>query len=61
MSELKEITLNKKFIKGKGSFKKIDNFKNIYSDDLIKNKSIKKLKPLLHAVTEQLEFLHLKF
>ena len=29
MSELKEITLNKKFVKGKGSFKKIDNFKNI--------------------------------
>ena len=41
MSELKEITLNKKFIKGKGSFKKIDNFKNIYSDDLIKKNKYK--------------------
>ena len=36
MSELKEITLNKKFIDGKGSLKKIDNFKNVYSNDLIK-------------------------
>ena len=43
MSELKDITLNKKFINGKGSFK-IDNFKNVYSNDLIKKiRSIKKL------------------
>ena len=42
MSELKEITLNKKFIKGKGSNKNIDNFKKVYSDDLIKKNRINK-------------------
>ena len=42
MSELKNITLNKKFIKGKGSAKKIENFKKIYSDDLVKKNKIKK-------------------
>ena len=48
MSELKEITLNKKFIKGKGSLKKIDNFKNVYSNDLIKkNKINKKIKAVV--------------
>jgi len=45
MNELKEITLNQKFIKGKGSEKKIDNFKQIYKDDLVqKNKITKKIK-----------------
>ena len=38
MNELKDITLNKKFIEGKGTSKKIDNFKKIYSEDLIKKK-----------------------
>ena len=48
MSELKEITLNKKFINGKGSLKIIDNFKNIYSNDLIKkNKINKKIKAVV--------------
>ena len=48
MSELKDITLNKKFITGKGSIKKIDNFKNIYSNDLIKrNKISKKIKAVV--------------
>ena len=42
MRELKDITLNKKFINGKGSIKKIDNFKNIYSNDLIKNNKVNK-------------------
>ncbi len=42
MKELKDITLNKKFIEGKGSVKKIENFKKIYSDDLIKKNIIKK-------------------
>ena len=42
MSELKDITLNKKFIKGKGSNKNIDNFKKVYSDDLIKKNRINK-------------------
>jgi phosphomannomutase/phosphoglucomutase len=61
MSELKDITLNKKFVNGKGSIKKIDNFKNVYSNDLIKKiRLIKRLKPLLLVVMEQQEFLHLK-
>ncbi len=48
MSELKEITLNKKFFEGKGSIKKIENFKNIYSNDLIeKNKISKKIKAVV--------------
>jgi len=48
MSELKDITLNKKFIKGKGSSKIIDNFKQIYSNDLIKkNKVNKKIKAVV--------------
>ena len=45
MSELKEITLNKKFKNGKGDVKKIDDFKNIYIQDLVqKNKISKKMK-----------------
>ena len=48
MSELKDITLNKKFITGEGSIKKIDNFKNIYANDLIKkNKVSKKIKAVV--------------
>jgi phosphomannomutase/phosphoglucomutase len=48
MSELKDITLNKKFVNGKGSIKKIDNFKNVYSNDLIKkNKISKKIKAIV--------------
>ena len=48
MKELKNITLNKKFVEGKGSIKKIENFKNIYSDDLIKkNKINKKIKAVV--------------
>ena len=48
MNELKEITLNKKFVEGKGSLKIIDNFKKIYSDDLIKkNKINKKIKAVV--------------
>jgi phosphomannomutase/phosphoglucomutase len=45
MNELKDITLNKKFISGMGGEKKIENFKKIYIDDLIsKNKINKKIK-----------------
>ncbi len=45
MSELKNLTLNKKFIKGKGFRKNIDDFKKIYILDLIKkNKINKKIK-----------------
>ena len=48
MSELKEITLNKKFKIGKGNLKNIDNFKNIYIKDLIsKNKVNKKIKAVV--------------
>ena len=48
MKELKDITLNKKFVEGKGSIKKIENFKNIYSEDLIKkNKINKKIKAIV--------------
>ena len=42
MSELKDITLNNKFKIGKGNLKKIDNFKKIYVQDLIKNNKINK-------------------
>ena len=42
MSELKNITLNKKFVEGKGSVKNIKNFKKIYSEDLIKKNKINK-------------------
>ena len=48
MSELKDITLNNKFKSGKGEFKKIDNFKYIYTQDLIKkNKIDKKIKAVV--------------
>jgi len=48
MKELKDITLNKKFVKGKGIVKKIENFKKIYSEDLIKkNKINKKIKAVV--------------
>ncbi len=48
MSELKDITLNNKFKSGTGSFKKIDNFKDIYMKDLIrKNKINKKIKAVV--------------
>ncbi len=45
MSELKSITLNNKFKKGNGKIKMIDNFKRVYTQDLIKkNKIDKKIK-----------------
>jgi phosphomannomutase / phosphoglucomutase len=48
MKELKDITLSKKFIEGKGSVKKIKDFKKIYSEDLIKkNKINKKIKAVV--------------
>ncbi len=42
MATLKDITLNKKFLNGKGSFKKVDGFKNVYIQDLIKKNKINK-------------------
>ena len=48
MKELKDITLNKKFIKGEGSEKQIKNFQEIYKQDLInKNKIQKKIKAVV--------------
>ena len=48
MKELKDITLNKKFISGKGNEKKIKDFKNIYIKELIsKNKIKKKIKAVV--------------
>ena len=48
MRELKDITLNNKFIEGKGNEKKIENFKKIYIQDLVqKNKINKKLKTVV--------------
>ncbi len=48
MKELKEITLNEKFSNGEGNEKKIENFQQIYKDDLINgNKINKKLKAVV--------------
>ena len=45
MEELKEITLNKKFLEGKGEEKKIENFAEVYKSSLIENNKIdRKLK-----------------
>ncbi len=48
MKELKEITLNEKFIKGEGIEKQIKDFDKIYKNDLIsKNKIKKKIKAVV--------------
>ena len=48
MKELKEITLNKKFIEGEGSEKQIKNFHEIYKHNLINNNMIgKKIKAVV--------------
>tara|TARA_B100000902_G_scaffold367197_1_gene389600 strand:+ start:40 stop:1494 length:1455 start_codon:yes stop_codon:yes gene_type:complete len=48
MTELKDITLNEKFIVGQGSEKEIKNFQKIYKKDLIdKNKINKKIKAVV--------------
>ena len=39
MNELKEIVLKNKFIKGKGSYKEIKGFKEVYINSLIKKKN----------------------
>ena len=44
MNELKKIVLEKKFIEGKGSYNKIKGFKDIYINDLKKNKIKSKIK-----------------
>ncbi len=48
MKELKEITLNNKFIEGIGSEKEVSNFQSIYKEDLInRNKINKKIKAVV--------------
>tara|TARA_B110001452_G_scaffold261926_1_gene261283 strand:+ start:91 stop:1545 length:1455 start_codon:yes stop_codon:yes gene_type:complete len=48
MKELKDITLNKKFTEGKGNEKQIEEFQQIYKNDLIdKNKINKKIKAVV--------------
>jgi phosphomannomutase/phosphoglucomutase len=48
MQSLKKIVLNKKFINGKGNIKKIDNFIEVYKNNLIqKNKINKKIKAVV--------------
>ena len=42
MKELKEITLSENFLVGKGNEKKIDNFQEVYKNDLIRNNKITK-------------------
>ncbi len=42
MKELKDITLNNKFIEGNGNEKEISNFQSVYKDDLINKNKIKK-------------------
>ena len=42
MKELKDITLNQRFIEGEGSEKEIKNFQKIYKDDLVKNNRLNK-------------------
>ena len=44
MSDLKDIVMNQKFIEGKGSYKKIKNFKEIYIQHLSKERVKKKIK-----------------
>ena len=48
MKELKDITLNNKFIEGQGNEKEISDFQSVYKDDLInKNKIQKKIKAVV--------------
>ena len=48
MKELKDITLNNKFIEGQGNEKEINDFQSVYKNDLInKNKIKKKIKAVV--------------
>ena len=47
MKELKDIVFKKKFIYGNGSYKKIENFKDIYISNLTKNKIKNKIKTVV--------------
>ena len=62
MKELKKITLNKNYLAGTGSVKKIEDFKEIYIKNLISNNRVtKKLKQLLHVGMVLQEYLHQKY
>ena len=47
MKELKEITLNQKFTEGSGSEKQINNFQEVYKNDLINKNKIQKIKAVV--------------
>ncbi len=47
MKNLKEIVLNKNFVEGKGNYKKIDGFKDIYIQHLSKKKINNKIKAIV--------------
>ena len=47
MKELKNIVFEKKFVNGKGSYKEINEFKDIYIGNLIKNKIKNKIKAVV--------------
>jgi len=47
MKELKRIVFEKKFVKGKGNHKKINDFKEVYIKSLLKNKIKKKIKAVV--------------
>ena len=49
MNELKNIVFEKKFFRGKGSYKKIKGFKDIYINNLIKNKIKNKIKAVVYC------------
>ena len=56
MKDLKEIVLNNNFVKGKGSYKKIDGFKEIYIQHLSKEKIKNKIKVVVPVEMEQRVF-----
>ena len=48
MLELKNLTLNKRFVEGIGKIKKVENFKQVYIEDLVKkNRISKKIKTVV--------------
>ena len=47
MNELKKIVFEKKFIEGKGTYKEVKGFKEIYINSLVKNKIKKKIKAVV--------------
>ena len=56
MKELKDITLNQKFIKGEGNERQMKIFKNL--NDLINKNKIKKIKAVVACGNGTLAYLH---